>query len=168
MITPPYLDIMARYNCWQDETLYQCCDRLAVDDLHRQRAMFFGSILNTLNHILYVDQIISDLIQTKVLPTDLDPKTILYTDYDDLKMARADFNQRLLQACRCCEQNWLDEEVETWSDRLQRQRRIPRGFYYMQMFNHQTHHRSQITAELHKLGVDYGSTDLPYNPYNPF
>ncbi|YAF94156.1 MAG: DinB family protein [Nodularia sp. CChRGM 3473] len=34
------------------------------------------------------------------------------------------------------------------------------------MFNHQTHHRSQITSELHKMGIDYGCTDLPYNPYN--
>jgi len=32
------------------------------------------------------------------------------------------------------------------------------------MFNHQTHHWNQITTELHKIGIDYGVTDMPYNP----
>jgi uncharacterized damage-inducible protein DinB len=43
--------------------------------------------------------------------------------------------------------------------------RFTRASQLVQLFNHQTHHRSQATSELHKLGIDYGSTDLPYNPY---
>jgi hypothetical protein len=26
-------------------------------------------------------------------------------------------------------------------------------------------HLSRGTTELHKIGIDYGNTDLPYNPY---
>jgi uncharacterized damage-inducible protein DinB len=30
----------------------------------------------------------------------------------------------------------------------------------MHVFNHQTHHRGQVTTLLSQFGVDYGSTDL--------
>jgi uncharacterized damage-inducible protein DinB len=34
----------------------------------------------------------------------------------------------------------------------------------MQMFNHQTHHRGQITTLLSQIGIDIGETDLPLTP----
>ncbi|MGD1883431.1 MAG: DinB family protein [Paracoccaceae bacterium] len=34
----------------------------------------------------------------------------------------------------------------------------------VQLFNHQTHHRSQVTFALHALGVNYGPTDIPWRP----
>ena len=34
----------------------------------------------------------------------------------------------------------------------------------MQMFNHQTHHRGQVTTLLKQLGIDPGETDLPWLP----
>ena len=41
---------------------------------------------------------------------------------------------------------------------------IPRWVMVAQIFNHQTHHRSQVTTALHSMGVDYGSTDIPWRP----
>jgi uncharacterized damage-inducible protein DinB len=41
-----------------------------------------------------------------------------------------------------------------------RSRTVPRGFWVVQLFNHQTHHRGQITTVLTQLGHDIGSTDL--------
>jgi uncharacterized damage-inducible protein DinB len=32
------------------------------------------------------------------------------------------------------------------------------------MFNHQTHHRGQLTTLLKQLGVDPGVTDIPWLP----
>ena len=43
-------------------------------------------------------------------------------------------------------------------------RNLPRPLFLVQFFNHQTHHRSQITSELHKMGIDYGITDVPLTP----
>jgi len=31
-------------------------------------------------------------------------------------------------------------------------------------FNHQTHHRGQVTALLSQQGLDYGTIDLPWVP----
>lgn len=160
------MEVAPLYNKWQNEQLFKICDDLSDDQLHLDRGMFFNSIFKTLNHILYVDKTIYALIDTRKLP-DFDPMFVLYSEYDKLKSARSEFDEKLIQESQCS-QDWLDEVFEVWSKRLNRNRSTPRSFYYIQLFNHQTHHRSQITSELYKIGIDYGSTDLPFNPYYNF
>jgi uncharacterized damage-inducible protein DinB len=48
------------------------------------------------------------------------------------------------------------------SDRKTRTR--PFWVLVVHLFNHQTHHRGQLTTLLSQLGHDYGTTDLPYLP----
>lgn len=158
---------MALYNKWQNESLFKICDELSDDRLRLNREMFFDSIFKTLNHIINVDETIHSFIYTKTLPK-FDPNFIPYPEYSKLKSARFEFDEKLVKESQGCSQAWLDEIFEFWSERLNRNRRVSRAFYYVQMFNHQTHHRSQITSELHKMGIDYGNTDLPYNPYYEF
>ncbi len=59
---------------------------------------------------------------------------------------------------------WCDSVIEAHSVTLNRIRRIPRGLCVMQMFNHQTHHRSQLTTGLYMMGLAYGTTDIPFRP----
>ncbi len=167
MITSSFLETMALYNKWQNESLFKICDGLNDDQLCLDRGMFFASILKTLNHTIHVDEAIHSFIHTKTFPK-FDPTFIPYPTYSELRAARFKFDENLFQESQGCSQAWLDEIFEFWSERLNRTRRTPRAFYYVQMFNHQTHHRSQITSELHKMGIDYGSTDLPSNPYYTF
>jgi len=158
---------MALYNKWQNESLFKICDELSDDQLRLNRGMFFDSIFKTLNHIINVDETIHSFIHTKTLPK-FDPSFIPYPEYSELRYARFEFDKKLVQESQGGSQDWLNDIFEFWSERLNRNRRVPRSFYYVQMFNHQTHHRSQITSELYKMGIDYGNTDLPYNPYYEF
>ncbi|RUR79175.1 DinB family protein [Chlorogloeopsis fritschii PCC 9212] len=167
MITAKYLETMALYNKWQNENLFTICDNLTDEKINLDRGMFFDSIFKTLNHIISVDQTIHSFIHTKNLPQ-FDPNFIPYFSYSELRTARFEFDEKLVKEAQEYSQEWLDEIFEFWSEKLNRNRRVPRSFYYMQMFNHQTHHRSQITSELNKMGIDYGCTDLPYNPYYEF
>jgi uncharacterized damage-inducible protein DinB len=167
MIASNFLETMALYNKWQNENLFKICDELSDKQLRLDRKMFFNSIFKTLNHIINVDETIHSFIYTKNLPS-FDPNFIPYPEYSELKAVRFEFDKKLVRESQECSPDWLDEIFEFWSERLNRNRRIPRFFYYVQMFNHQTHHRSQITSELHKIGIDYGNTDLPYNPYYEF
>ena len=167
MITPSYVQTMVSYSQWQHKQLLNCCDQISIDALIHDRDMFFGSILHTLNHILNVDRTLHTFIHTQEF-SNFDPRSLPFPDYGQFKQARHAFDQQLQAEAIAMEQCWLEETLKIWSDRLQRDRHIPRGFFYVQLFNHQTHHRSQITAELHKLGIDYGNTDLPFNPNLPF
>ncbi|MGD1950514.1 MAG: DinB family protein, partial [Leptolyngbyaceae cyanobacterium] len=43
-------------------------------------------------------------------------------------------------------------------------RTVPRWALVTHMFNHQTHHRGQVTTLLSQMGLDIGSTDIPFMP----
>lgn len=160
---------MARYNKWQNETLYGICDGLNDDDRKADRGMFFGSIHRTLDHILMVDHVLRGFVVDGFPPDHVfDPNKKLYDDYEDLKTARMAFDGDMLDLIERNSDDWLDGTISFTSERLNRTRTMPRKFYCMQMFNHATHHRSQVTSELHKMGIDYGNTDLPYNPLSQF
>jgi uncharacterized damage-inducible protein DinB len=47
---------------------------------------------------------------------------------------------------------------------LQVTRVQPTWVFVTHMFNHQTHHRGQLTTLLTQVGVDYGATDILLMP----
>ena len=51
---------LARYNKWQNETLFEHCDAIGEEARRAERGMFFGSIHATLDHILMVDLALSE------------------------------------------------------------------------------------------------------------
>ena len=57
MIDPAYVQRMARYNRWQNENLYGVADRLSDEERRRERGAFFGSIHQTLSHLMWGDRI---------------------------------------------------------------------------------------------------------------
>lgn len=55
MIAPAHTLLMARYNRWMNEKLYEPCARLTDHQRRRDQGAFFRSVHATLNHILYGD-----------------------------------------------------------------------------------------------------------------
>ena len=160
---------MALYNKWQNETLFELCDGLSDKDRKADRGMFFGSLHRTLDHILMVDHVLKGFtVDGMPEAFAFDPNKRLHEEFLQLRAARVAFDQDMLDLIDTHAEDWLDTTLTFTSDRLGRERTVPRRFYCMQMFNHATHHRSQVTAELHKMGIDYGSTDLPFNPYSQY
>lgn len=164
MVSREYLQMMALYNQWQNKSLYSICDTLGEEGRNRDRGMFFGSIHRTLDHIGVINDALWFLIEQGE-PKSIDFQAIRFSDFSQLRKDTFAFDKKLLDLAETCDESWLAGIISFYSSRLGRERRLPRAFYFLQMFNHQTHHRSQITSELHKLGIDYGNTDLPYNPY---
>jgi uncharacterized damage-inducible protein DinB len=41
---------------------------------------------------------------------------------------------------------------------------VPQLGWWTHLFNHQTHHRGQLTTVLNQQCMDIGSTDLPFMP----
>ena len=166
MITPQYLVELAAYNEWQNSVVFNLCAELSDEARKLDRRMFFRSLHDTLDHILCIDRLILRYVDAGAPP----PLSLerQCDEFEELRSERVRFDAELRSRASAVEAAWLLEEIVIHSERLQRERRFPRGFLFTQMFNHQTHHRSQVTTHLHLMGIDYGSTDLPYNPNSLF
>ena len=156
---------MATYNSWQNAVLFDLCEQIGDEERRRDRNMFFTSIHNTLNHILYIDLRILDILKTGQAGP-YDARTIVADDFDYLKEQRIRIDREIGA--------FVDANDHAWQDGIRElqgldgiKRKLPRQLFLMQLFNHQTHHRSQITSELHKMGIDYGITDVPLTPDLP-
>lgn len=165
-----HFELLAAYNQWMNAKVYEAAGMLSATELAKDRRAFFGSILGTLNHI-----VVGDTIWLKRFAThpscqgllrevaDLtDPSSlnqILFDQLDDLTERRF----------------WLDRQIVNWIDGLSASDleavlsyRNTKGVAFnkrlsslmLHFFNHQTHHRGQVSALLSQAGVDIGVTDL--------
>jgi len=84
----------------------------------------------------------------------------LHEDFNDLRQHRAALDLQLLQWSRWVTDEWLNTSSTYTHHEDGVDRTVTQGFWVVHMFNHQTHHRGQITTLLTQLGHDIGSTDL--------
>ena len=56
-MTPEFTQLMAGYNQWMNQRLYQAASSLGADQLHQDQGAFFGSVFGTLQHIAVADTI---------------------------------------------------------------------------------------------------------------
>jgi uncharacterized damage-inducible protein DinB len=157
MITAEYLRCMALYNRWQNDVLYGHCATLSEDQRTLDHGMFFRSIHATLDHIALIDDLILGMVRSGERPT-IDVTLVRIADFAELRKYRTALDEELEELWQQFDARWLNGKASS-------KFRFTRGLQLTQMFNHQTHHRSQVTAQLFRLGIDYGSTDLPSCPY---
>jgi len=158
---------LARYNKWQNENLVGTLSGMEEGELLRERGMFFGSLLATLDHILMVDRNLLAIIHDDP-PAAFDPKKRIAEDFASWRDMRVEEDARIIGIADKAEESWFDESVILPIRRLGVTLERPRSVFWSQLFNHQTHHRSQVTSELQHMGVDYGVTDIPFNPLSQF
>jgi uncharacterized damage-inducible protein DinB len=163
MISTAYARTMGAYNRWMNERLYETCAGLPDSERRRDRGAFFKSVHGTLNHLLYGDR----AWMSRFLGRDLGwkgPADELYARFEDLREARAELDRLIEEWAARLQEPWLAQGF-TYTSRIDgRTRTFPAWLLVTHMFNHQTHHRGQLTTLLSQLGVDPGVTDLPWLP----
>ncbi|MES2362205.1 MAG: DinB family protein [Pseudomonadota bacterium] len=167
--------LLARYNSWINQRLYEACEKLTDEERKRERGAFFGSIHKTLNHLIVTDQVwlrrfarsgaengmcfaalegglvdIPEAYQLDMVP---------FEDWSDLKAKRVQLDAAI--------ERWVADMPEAYPQMTMRysnsrgvQREHPAWQAMTHFFNHQTHHRGQATTLLMQAGVDIGVTDL--------
>lgn len=163
MISIGYVDEMAKYARWQNENVYQCCEDIGPQERGRDRGMFFGSIHNTLDHICVVNRAILTFLDG-AMPLQNPLGQVAWPNWDELKTVRLAQDEALSTGAREWTEAWLEEETVKNDPNAPDLPAIPRWIMVVQIFNHQTHHRSQVTSALHAMGIDYGATDIPWRP----
>ncbi len=163
MIDVDYARMMARYNRWMNQRLYALCAGLDDATRKQDRGAFFKSIHSTLNHLLYGD--LAWLYRFTGRAIDgLDPKAGLYDDFGALRDRREALDAELQAWIETLDAGWLAADFSYFSKAYDAQFTRPAWTLLVHLFNHQTHHRGQLTTLLSQLGVDIGVTDLPMLP----
>jgi uncharacterized damage-inducible protein DinB len=160
---PSQAQALARYNQWMNERLYECCAGLTDEERRRDRRAFFRSIHGTLNHLLVSDRIwMARFTGRSWPPASLD--TELFADFDALRGERASMDDTIVEWAATLAPEDFARELSYTSVVNPQPRRYPFWFAVTHFFNHQTHHRGQVTTLLSQAGVDPGVTDLIWLP----
>ncbi|WXB17557.1 DinB family protein [Pendulispora albinea] len=148
-----------------NDKVYASAARLTDEERKRDRGAFFGSIHNVLNHILVADRIWLGRLAGRVPEPG-------YIGVDGIKTLDQEIASDFDELRR--EREQTDGRIDAWAEtvtadtlagilrmgRKGRSREVPVWWVVMQLFNHQTHHRGQITNLLFQAGQDPGSTDV--------
>jgi uncharacterized damage-inducible protein DinB len=164
MITIDYCKHFARYNRWQNQSIYVAAATLPDGTRKRNMGAFFKSIHGTLNHLVVGDQLWLDRLEgVPTSITTLDQE--LHDAFDALTQKREHTDNRLDRLVASLTEADLHGSLSF--RRLSGDKgelTLPMPIVMMQFFNHQTHHRGQVTTLLMQCGVNVGVTDLPMLP----
>jgi len=163
MIDASYCTAMAEYNQWMNQRLYTVCGSLSDIERKQDRSAFFGSIHATLNHIMYGDlAFMSRFTGDPAVVPELG--VALHDEFAELTQARAALDLRILHWAQGLQEGWLAQTLTYVSKVDEQSRTLPQWMLVVHMFNHETHHRGQVTTLLSQLGLDMGATDIPFMP----
>lgn len=162
--------LLARYNEWMNNKLYEAAASLPAGELAAPRGAFFGSLQATLNHIAVADTIwlkrmaahprfADALAPLAALPAPAALDQPLCDSFDDLRARRAWLDRRILDWTHGLHDDDLDAVV-SYRRMNGEANNKQLGLLLLHFFNHQTHHRGQATTLLSQAGVDVGVTDL--------
>jgi uncharacterized damage-inducible protein DinB len=166
MISPAFVQTMARYNRWMNERLYELCATLPDGERKRDLGAFLRSIHGTLNHLLLADRVWSG----RFLGRPFEVKSLdqeLYADFGQLRAQRESTDRQIEQWARSLTAERLAGTLRYASITSPAPRAFPLWLAVAHLFNHQTHHRGRLTALMKQVGVDPGVTDLIWLPELP-
>ena len=167
----------AQYNAWFNDRLYELVSCLTEEERQRDVGAFFRSIQGTLNHILLTDRIwlgrfskhphgFHALENTPLIFEFESLDRLLYESISELSAQRRGTDSAI--------RSWVAEltpeilESDLSYHRSTGQAMVaPFWHAVAHLFNHQTHHRGQVTALLYQLGHDPGITDYMVTAYMP-
>lgn len=169
-MTPQTAALMAEYNRWMNDRMYEAAGKLDAAELAADKGAFFGSILGTLNHIAVGDTIwLQRFVQHRpavpalgVLAGFPRPASLRETLASDLASLR-EYRQRLDAVILRWAAELTPEHLATdfsYTSTAGVAFRRNFGALVQHFFNHQTHHRGQVSTLLFQAGVDVGVTDL--------
>jgi len=151
--------MMAAYNAWCNERIYEVAAQLSEADYHADRGAFFKSVSGTLNHLLAADRIwLRRFTGEGEAPNRLDP--ILFENLPDLRSARRREDERIIAYVESLSEAELAGRIRYRSLTKPTEYEQPLAPLLAHFFNHQTHHRGQVHGLLTGFGLDAPVLDL--------
>lgn len=163
--------MLALYNQRMNAQLLEVCEKLSIEQLNQETHSFFPTVMAHWNHILFGDLIMLQRLvaneiyhlsdnQRNELPTAKRIHDTFVTTLDELKILRTTVDQIYVDMTKTFTDDMCQQQVTYITTEGNEMKRNV-GEFCQHIFNHQTHHRGQLTAILAQLGMDFGCTDLP-------
>ncbi|MFT5591968.1 MAG: putative damage-inducible protein DinB [Oceanicoccus sp.] len=169
-----HFQTLAKYNARLNQQVLAAASSLSHDQLNEDRGAFFKSILGTLNHILVGDllwlrrfylhhgpdnQRFSYLKTLNDYPAVESLNQILFYDFEAFKTVRFEVDAII--------RDWVNTQLSeadldntfTYQNIKGESASKNFGEVLSHLFNHQTHHRGQVSTLLSQQGIDIGVTD---------
>jgi uncharacterized damage-inducible protein DinB len=170
MIRPEPFSLLARYNAWMNRRLLALAEQLSEEGWRRDLGAFFRSVEGTFNHLLLGDRFWLSRLTG-------DPSFLMFPDADGNPRPFTGLDMILYRdrPIFAEERRRTDADLSAWvatldQDALGRHLayrnasgqdvEIPVWVAVTHLFNHQTHHRGQLSSLFLQLGLDPGVTDL--------
>lgn len=155
----PMFEMLAGYNAWANQRLYDAVAALADTDYRADHGAFFGSVHGTLNHLLVGDRVWMHRF-TGAGPSPARLDEILHDDFDGLRAARKAEDARIIAYVASITPDDLEGTISyrTISNPADIEQRLDLALVHV--FNHQTHHRGQVHALLTRIADAAPSLDL--------
>lgn len=163
--------MMSLYNQRMNNQLMGHCLTLSADILTKDTDSFFPNIISYWNHILFGDLILLGRLAANNIgslspldfsefPKPISPQDIYHTNLLDIALLRTQIDVLIIRYCKNLTENDCDRFITyttTEGDVISK----AVADITQHIFNHQTHHRGQLTCLMSQAGVDYGCMDLP-------
>ncbi|MBG1231126.1 DinB family protein [Aestuariivirga litoralis] len=166
MISTDYVKLMARYNAWQNQSLYGAATTLSDAQRREDKGAFWKSIHGTLSHLLWADQLWMTRFGFDThprAPSNVEALTI-YTDFAELQADRFKHDAFISNWAAHLTPADLEGDL-VWTSRIAKgEFKRPRWVAITHIFNHQTHHRGQVHALLTSFGAKPDATDIAFMP----
>lgn len=154
-----HFEMLAAYNTWVNERLYDAVSRLPDAEYRRDRGAFFGSLHGTLNHLLLGDIIwMHRFTGEGAEPANLDD--ILFEDFAALRQARRGEDARIEAYVKGLDDDRLAGTITYRTTRNPTTIEQELTSLLIHFFNHQTHHRGQAHCLLTAACGEAPSFDL--------
>jgi uncharacterized damage-inducible protein DinB len=166
VISPALVQHYARYNAWQKIQLSTALAEVDEAELVAPRGAFFGTVLGTLNHILWGDTIwMSRWDARTAAPEIAGRQSATYTpDITVWAARRLDMDTVITSWAQALAPRDLEGDLAWYSGATAQNVVKPRWLCVSHMFNHQTHHRGQVSQMLHAAGLTPPVSDIVFMP----
>jgi uncharacterized damage-inducible protein DinB len=161
MIDKSFVTTMARYNAWQNQSLYDAADTLTDAARRQDRGAFFGSIHATFCHLLWGDRMwLSRFAGTPKPSVPGSESARMIEPWGELAAERRATDALIGDWAAGLSPDWLAGDLTWVSGVSRRELTRPKTLLVAHFFNHQTHHRGQVHAMLTAAGAKPDDTDL--------
>ena len=169
-MTPSLCTLFAEYNRTMNVRLYEAAAKVSAEELIKERGAFFGSLFNTMNHIMVGDLLwlhrfatlpaLSSLqVELSALLRPASLREPLSESLAGLTVMRTRVDAATVSLASLLTDDLLGSTLRYTNTAGQRSARNF-GLLLHHFFNHQTHHRGQASTLLFQAGVDIGVTDF--------